>query len=80
MGGVAAIDKEGLRIAHSSAPEVRGEVLSGPERRGAGGVPKRSYGFWHRAWRRFITDLGLPDVRDQHRPAFFMRKQFRQGS
>ena len=33
MGDVAAIDKEGLRSAHTSAPEVRCEVLSGPERR-----------------------------------------------
>src|SRR3984957_15578959 len=33
MGDIAAIDKEGLRSAHTSAPELRGEVLSGPERR-----------------------------------------------
>ena len=33
MGDVAAIDKEGLRSAHTSTPEVSGEVLSGPERR-----------------------------------------------
>jgi transposase len=33
MGDVAAIDKEGLRSAHTSAPELRGEVLNGPERR-----------------------------------------------
>jgi transposase len=33
MGDVAAIDKEGLRSARTSAPEVCGEVLSGPERR-----------------------------------------------
>jgi transposase len=33
MGDVAAIDKEGLRSARTSAPEVSGEILSGPERR-----------------------------------------------
>ncbi len=33
MGDVAAIDKEVLRSARTSAPEVSGEVLSGPERR-----------------------------------------------
>jgi transposase len=33
MDDVAGIDKETLRSARTSAPEVRGEVLSGPERR-----------------------------------------------
>ena len=33
MGDVSAIDKEALRRAHTSASELRGEVLSGPERR-----------------------------------------------
>src|SRR3984957_14147917 len=33
MGDIAAIDKEGLRSAHTSAPELRSEVLSGSERR-----------------------------------------------
>ena len=33
MGDVSGIDKEALRSAHTSAPELRGEVLSGPERR-----------------------------------------------
>lgn len=33
MGDVSGMDKEALRSAHTSAPELRGEVLSGPERR-----------------------------------------------
>jgi len=33
MGDVASVDKEALRSAHTSASELRGEVLSGPERR-----------------------------------------------
>jgi len=33
MDDVSGIDKEVLRSAHTSAPELRGEVLSGPERR-----------------------------------------------
>jgi len=33
MGDVSGIDKEALRSAHTSASELRGEVLSGPERR-----------------------------------------------
>ncbi|MGO4728343.1 MULTISPECIES: IS66-like element accessory protein TnpA [unclassified Inquilinus] len=33
MDGVSGIDKEALRSAHTSAPELRGEVLNGPERR-----------------------------------------------
>ena len=33
MDDVASIDKEVLRSARKSAPEVEGEVLSGPERR-----------------------------------------------
>ena len=33
MSDVSGIDKEALRSAHTSAPELRGEVLSGPERR-----------------------------------------------
>jgi transposase len=33
MDDVSGIDKEALRSAHTSAPELRGEVLSGPERR-----------------------------------------------
>jgi len=33
MGDVSGIDKEALRSAHTSAPELRGEVLNGPERR-----------------------------------------------
>jgi transposase len=33
MGDASGIDKEALRSAHTSAPELRGEVLSGPERR-----------------------------------------------
>jgi transposase len=33
MDDVTHIDKEALRSAHTSASELRGEVLSGPERR-----------------------------------------------
>jgi transposase-like protein len=33
MGDVASIGKEALRSAHTSASELSGEVLSGPERR-----------------------------------------------
>src|SRR5271154_1367233 len=33
MGDVTDIHKEVLRSAHTSAPELRGEVLNGPERR-----------------------------------------------
>ena len=33
MGDVTDINKEALRSAHTSASELRGEVLSGPERR-----------------------------------------------
>ena len=33
MGDVTDIHKEALRSAHTSAPELRGEVLNGPERR-----------------------------------------------
>ncbi len=33
MGDVSAINKEVLRSTHTSASELRGEVLSGPERR-----------------------------------------------
>ncbi|TWB48232.1 IS66-like element accessory protein TnpA [Nitrospirillum viridazoti] len=33
MDAVSAIGKEALRSAHTSAPELHGEVLSGPERR-----------------------------------------------
>jgi transposase len=33
MGDVSGVDKEALRSAHTSASELCGEVLSGPERR-----------------------------------------------
>ncbi len=33
MSDMASVDKEALRSAHTSASELRGEVLSGPERR-----------------------------------------------
>lgn len=33
MGDVSGVDKEALRSAHTSASKLRGEVLSGPERR-----------------------------------------------
>lgn len=33
MDDVSGTDKEALRITHTSASELRGEVLSGPERR-----------------------------------------------
>ena len=33
MGDVASIGKEALRSAHTSASELQGEVLNGPERR-----------------------------------------------
>src|ERR1700754_302765 len=33
MGDMSEFDKEALRSAHTSAPELRGEVLPGPERR-----------------------------------------------
>jgi hypothetical protein len=71
MDDAGLVDKEDLGSAHTRAREVRGEVLSGPERRRRWSVEEKV-----RILAQSVAPIlglaGVPAARDQQRPALYV--------